>query len=743
MGIKAGLQLGKGIIASLSRTSNSKYLFATRPVKIKPAELKFAPELKLEGGIFQIAKRGVRETCRAEALSLIPKSKFKSIKEFQEYLSTLKYPEMDFARYSENEIDEILSFYKENPDLVTYVIGRAKCSGDVYTSGGIEQLLKLHKQYPNEVEKLLIKIKNDEGLYGLSEVKSYITSLERNSELTETLLSQGDRFSLNDIEDIVKRYDLEPQIREMLKAKTIGKDGEEIFAYTGSSFKKSSFDETRQYLMSLKTSSNRKLLSESEIDNLIIQHDGGSRANDIIKFCEENPEYSPILKLLATNLQDLKSYQNSFFYTKNASGNVGINKKMLDFFMKHISGEEGYFTVNTPYLKSFYELNLVNPKGAKNIRFKLNEEGLPCNLEYEKVTNVGKNRKFIEHTFENGSNIRQEIAYTPITDEFGTVIIGKTSKKEYYDTTNNLIYSETITPSSVKPGDFEIVINKNGKKEIVGYVRQYGSQAQGSRVGRKLLSPNGIMTKQVKIEGPKGGGSRYIITDKDGNVMSSTVRRHRKISETHYTSSVNNKNYDIQVTGDTIKVKEIDANGNIINEVSLTNAEIDTEAINLLKKLPGDYLIKLKEMGYQIRRFPKCEEITRSGGAYCAYEDKLIAFSSDLDDPFVLAHEIGHALDYSRINPLNQDSKLLEIFKKELSNYKSISTSEEGHLIDYFTSLDHYSPEGAITEVIAETNALLSGLNCTKSATNMLGLRSVTLQQYFPETVAYITNIIV
>lgn len=158
----------------------------------------------------------------------------------------------------------------------------------------------------------------------------------------------------------------------------------------------------------------------------------------------------------------------------------------------------------------------------------------------------------------------------------------------------------------------------------------------------------------------------------------------------------------------------------------------------MYKKLPGDYFIKLKEMGVKVKKFPHCKEIDQNGGAYCSWEDKLIAFA-ELDS-FVFAHELGHTLDMLYLNGLCKDKNLLNIFRQELARYKLNSSATEGHFIDYFTTLNHYLDEGCIVEVIAETNALLSGLSNAASTSTMLGLRSITLQQHFPETIAYIAQ---
>ena len=107
------------------------------------------------------------------------------------------------------------------------------------------------------------------------------------------------------------------------------------------------------------------------------------------------------------------------------------------------------------------------------------------------------------------------------------------------------------------------------------------------------------------------------------------------------------------------------------------------------------------------------------------------------DNINVFAHEFGHALDHTLLKELNSDKSLKSIFDKELENYKNVTSDAEGHAIDYFTLIEekHYA-KNCLIELIAEANAIISGFS--NDTFKEIGLRSVTLQQHFPETIAYI-----
>ncbi len=100
-------------------------------------------------------------------------------------------------------------------------------------------------------------------------------------------------------------------------------------------------------------------------------------------------------------------------------------------------------------------------------------------------------------------------------------------------------------------------------------------------------------------------------------------------------------------------------------------------------------------------------------------------------NPFILAHELGHAIDWNnKPEYVHSNRKLKAIYQDELIKYKKETSDAEGHSIDYFTQKDKNS--NPLDEVIAEFYALTSGL--INEDCESIQLRSVVLQQHFPRT---------
>ena len=134
--------------------------------------------------------------------------------------------------------------------------------------------------------------------------------------------------------------------------------------------------------------------------------------------------------------------------------------------------------------------------------------------------------------------------------------------------------------------------------------------------------------------------------------------------------------------------------------------------------------------------------------SYYAPADKSIHSGDQL---FVVLHELGHARDMRDVNlnsslKLNEtigkaifaDEKLNKTFEEEKKNFnKSFPDAQRDH-IDYFiNTLNHYGGEvGGLRETIAESNALLT----TPKTMELLAIRSQYLQQYFPRTIAHLSE---
>ena len=163
--------------------------------------------------------------------------------------------------------------------------------------------------------------------------------------------------------------------------------------------------------------------------------------------------------------------------------------------------------------------------------------------------------------------------------------------------------------------------------------------------------------------------------------------------------------------------------------------QIAHELYPVMKQLPGKLFFKMRDLGFNQMGIDKSEK--RKNNAY--YSNNNIAISPEMvkeDGAFTILHEFGHFID-DKYN-LCRSEELLKIFEEEKSNYLKLTSNKELTDMQYFIDELHRNDEGAITEVIAETYALMH----TLTNDSRIILRGEYLQQYFPKTMAYIANFI-
>lgn len=306
--------------------------------------------------------------------------------------------------------------------------------------------------------------------------------------------------------------------------------------------------------------------------------------------------------------------------------------------------------------------------------------------------------------------------------------------KNIYDNNGVLLRKDVIKPNNKRKGEFDITVkqrNKDGAYTTykAGEVKMFGSKEQGMRSRRRLVSQSGETTRQVKMEGPKGRGSEYTILDENGKTLFHNKRQSNMIDENHYTSKFNGHTYDISFSENGISVTKINNNTSLKETIILDFEQCDKNLIPLYKKLPGDYLFELKKLGIKVKN----QSFNDSRACYYPKDRTIYLNDIKIDDAFTFAHEFGHAMDHLKYSTdISKDSKFISIYNEELEKFIKNSGTREADEIDYFTT--HIM---AKNEVIAETNALISGL---EDITGDLGIRSVVLQQNFPRTIAYLAK---
>ena len=214
------------------------------------------------------------------------------------------------------------------------------------------------------------------------------------------------------------------------------------------------------------------------------------------------------------------------------------------------------------------------------------------------------------------------------------------------------------------------------------------------------------------------------------------------ISPNKFISSKNNEKYEITADDDSVTVTDMNNPENTAKfEKGETSGIIgdQEEIIKVLKKMPGEELLKLSE---SVKTLDGTTNVLESYSQTDEY-DRLIHTGDDL---FVILHELGHAVDLKYVDMENeeatidkaifQDKKFNEIYDKEKEAFNKAFPDAQRNHIAYF--IDHETHYGGVVggkrETIAEANALLT----TAKSHEVLAMRSQYLQQHFPETIAYL-----
>ena len=281
-----------------------------------------------------------------------------------------------------------------------------------------------------------------------------------------------------------------------------------------------------------------------------------------------------------------------------------------------------------------------------------------------------------------------------------------------------------------------------------GEVKQVSSGTIDAKTGimsikKDMVSSNGTRTEYLFEDDPQGNRiSDYKITDKNGKVLLQNSESFEVISPNKFISSKNNEKYEITSDDDSVTVTDMNNPENTAKfEKGETSGIIgdQEEIIKVLKKMPGEELLKLSE---SVKTLDGTTNVLESYSQTDEY-DRLIHSGNDL---FVILHELGHAVDLKYVDMENeeatinkaifQDEKFNEIYDKEKEAFnKQFPDAQRNHIAYFIDHETHYGGAvGGKRETIAEANALLT----TAKSHEVLAIRSQYLQQHFPETIAYL-----
>jgi len=307
------------------------------------------------------------------------------------------------------------------------------------------------------------------------------------------------------------------------------------------------------------------------------------------------------------------------------------------------------------------------------------------------------------------------------------------------DNKGEMVSREYSRPSQID-GTFDVdVLHKNGELEQVS--RGKVDEKSGVvTVKKNMTSLDGTKTLYSYVDTPSGDRAlTYTITTKDGEVLMDNHKSFHVISPNHFTSTFNDKAYDITTDEKSLTVKDMSDSGKTAT-LAFDNITGNKETmIRALKQMPGDELLALSETTKTIDGeldFLK---------SYYDGRDKSMHSGSNL---FVVLHELGHAKDMKKLDftdektlastiktTISNNPEFLKIYNSEKTAFLAAFPYAQRQNINYFA--DSYSPENKTRssgEIIAESNAISN----TPKSVDITSIRTQYLQQYFPRTIAYL-----
>ena len=314
-----------------------------------------------------------------------------------------------------------------------------------------------------------------------------------------------------------------------------------------------------------------------------------------------------------------------------------------------------------------------------------------------------------------------------------------TQTKIVRDKNGKPIYYEYYSPSDI-PGVFDVRV----RDAVTGETKILSSGKVDKETGIKtvekdMTSNDGTRTQYHYEDDPQGNRIiDYKITDKDGNVLMNDKQTFEVINENKFVSSHNDKVYDIEFSGDDLTIKS--RNDGVTTEIELNKlitAQSDkTMLVNLLKQMPAEELISMKE---NVNHLESLKDKMRSN--FDSSKDNRLQVGDDIT---VLEHELGHGKHETPIGQyvIEAAPEIKKVYNEELEAFKKTATAEEQKFIAYFVDPTLHNGKvwldaGNMMETIAESNSLLNNYYHSPE----LAIRAQYLQQHFPKTIAAISKV--
>ena len=408
-----------------------------------------------------------------------------------------------------------------------------------------------------------------------------------------------------------------------------------------------------------------------------------------------------------------------------------------DFAKKYLT-TPGKFTISEDYIKNQHNLKISNDDNCdmRVVTFSMNGDNYDVISDESISRNPDTGDDISIKKDKDGNTYISVVKYDTYFVNFLPCKYPVTQKNTKYDMYGNRIYTEILQPQRKNSELYSGIVAKPHEKPI--HSLDIKQNNDGITVQKKLCSAEEILTESyIDVDEVNDTSAfSYKIIAPDGKNLLSVERTFKKLDEKHYESSLNGKKYAMEYGDNELTIRTFDSDKEIKEDKILLKGKFDNRLEQLYKRLPGDCLLNLMKSDTSL-----LYNANKSGSGNYNDKTNIISVSGEYyDAPFVLMHEAGHAYDI-KIGNLSKNNELKQIFDEELLKYKETSTVLEGEAIDYFTTLHHDNDDNCLTEVIAETYAIMSGF--INNVEDDVKLRELVLAENFPRTVAFIANKII
>jgi len=416
-------------------------------------------------------------------------------------------------------------------------------------------------------------------------------------------------------------------------------------------------------------------------------------------------------KLEKANLskEQKASILDTFDFDKNYNEELTKCKNYVEFLIEN-TDKSTYRIIQEKTGLNKFSYQFCGKGIKKNVEIEVEDNNI--NIIEKTETTEKDNSIKSKKTFQNGKQINETIEKKTLT----SIMFNQDGKEE-----RKIVYK----PSKIN-GEYEVNIKEDNKEYVIASAIK---NKNNILIEKNLTSPNGTQSIYKKQGTDDNYTFTYKIISKNGDVLLDLSRKYKKIDENKTESEINGQKYINIFDFLGVESNKIDTNGKSLDKNFMI---VNWRFEDILKNFPADIFYTMQKNGVLL-------ELNNNGGennAFMTSYNTMLLSDGLRNDYFVFAHEIGHVKD-KELGNFSDNKKLKEIFAKEKENLITNTGELTKENLEYLIN----NSKG-LKEVFAETYAIISGLG-HNGVDNPYALRTTLLMQYFPETIAYISNKII